>query len=94
MGWPEIRFGFPPLLITKCFGNGWIAAACLCDEAPVVNGLSRMKGNFQVRFLEGGGLVTARFHSAGCHIPIVDSVGLPPSQGYGGTSRRGKWRVS
>ena len=23
-----------------------------------------MKGNFQVRFLEGGGLVTARFHSA------------------------------
>src|SRR5260221_617517 len=36
---------------------------------PEVNwpyeGLSRMKGNFQVRFLEGGGLVTARFHSAG-----------------------------
>jgi hypothetical protein len=23
-----------------------------------------MKGNFQVRFLEGGGLATARFHSA------------------------------
>ena len=27
-------------------------------------GLSRMKGNFQVRFLEGGGLATARLHSA------------------------------
>ncbi len=27
-------------------------------------GLSRMKGNFQVRFLEGGGQVTARLHSA------------------------------
>jgi hypothetical protein len=27
-------------------------------------GLSRMKGNFQVRFLEGGGLATARLYSA------------------------------
>ena len=27
-------------------------------------GLSRMKGNFHVRFLEGGGQVTARLHSA------------------------------
>jgi len=28
------------------------------------DGLSRMKGNFHVRFLEGGGLATARLHSA------------------------------
>src|SRR4051794_9206445 len=28
------------------------------------NDLSRMKGNFQVRFLEGGGLATARLYSA------------------------------
>ena len=28
------------------------------------SGLSRMKGNFQVRFLEGGGLATACLHSA------------------------------
>src|SRR5258705_13695733 len=27
-------------------------------------GLSRMKGNFHVRFLEGGGLATARLYSA------------------------------
>jgi len=27
-------------------------------------GLSRMKGNFHVRFLEGGGQVTARLYSA------------------------------
>ena len=32
--------------------------------APVVKGLSRNEGNFQVRFLEGGGQVTARLHSA------------------------------
>ena len=29
----------------------------------VTRGLSRMKGNFHVRFLEGGGLATARLHS-------------------------------
>ena len=29
----------------------------------VTRGLSRMKGNFHVRFLEGGGLATARSHS-------------------------------
>ena len=40
-----------------------------CRRAPTpwragLRGLSRMKGNFQVRFLEGGGLATARLHSA------------------------------
>jgi hypothetical protein len=40
-----------------------IAAGAL-DRRTGWNGLSRMKGNFQVRFLEGGGLATARFHSA------------------------------
>jgi len=30
-------------------------------------GLSRMKGNFHVRFLEGGGLATARLYSANRH---------------------------
>jgi hypothetical protein len=34
------------------------------DQEKLLLGLSRMKENFQVRFLEGGGLVTARFHSA------------------------------
>ncbi len=34
------------------------------DQGKLSLGLSRMKGNFQVRFLEGGGLATARFHSA------------------------------
>ena len=33
------------------------------DQEGSLFGLSRMKGNFQVRFLEGGGLATARFHS-------------------------------
>ena len=33
-------------------------------KAEPYEGLSRMKGNFQVRFLEGGGQVTARLHSA------------------------------
>src|SRR5260221_12792897 len=31
--------------------------------AAVVSDLSRMKGNFHVRFLEGGGLATARLYS-------------------------------
>src|SRR5205085_5352625 len=40
-----------------------------CRRVPATertgwSGLSRMKGNFHVRFLEGGGLATARFHSA------------------------------
>jgi len=34
------------------------------DKVGPSEGLSRMKGNFHVRFLEGGGLVTARSHSA------------------------------
>ena len=34
------------------------------DQEKLLLGLSRMKENFQVRFLEGGGLVTALFHSA------------------------------
>jgi hypothetical protein len=39
----------PPVPTMRC--TGW-------------NGLSRMRGNSHVRFLEGGGLVTARLHSA------------------------------
>src|SRR4051812_23998525 len=33
-------------------------------RAPGWKGLSRMKGNFHLRFLEGGGLETARLYSA------------------------------
>ena len=33
-----------------------------------------MKGNFQVRFLEGGGLATARLYSAGAVITVQYSV--------------------
>src|SRR5713226_7244718 len=38
--------------------------ACLGNRRRPYEGLSRMKGNFQVRFLEGGGLATARLYSA------------------------------
>ena len=34
------------------------------NKAGPYEDTSRMKGNFHVRFLEGGGLVTARSHSA------------------------------
>src|SRR6059036_565648 len=53
----------------------WFGGRIFLSTAPRVNpqaksqgwpyeGLSRMKGNFHVRFLEGGGLATARLHSA------------------------------
>ena len=38
--------------------------ACLGSRRWPYEGLSRMKGNFHVRFSEGGGLVTARLYSA------------------------------
>src|SRR5436309_3984270 len=52
----------------------WFGGRIFLSTAPRVNtqaksqgwpyeGLSRMKGNFHVRFLEGGGLATARLHS-------------------------------
>jgi len=34
------------------------------DKGGPYEGLSRMKGNFHVRFLEGGGPATARLYSA------------------------------
>jgi hypothetical protein len=40
-----------------------IAAKCH-DHRYWLEGLEPYEGNFQVRFLEGGGLATARFHSA------------------------------
>src|SRR5262245_51047420 len=45
-----------------------IALVAVCRRVPTSGstgwrGLSRMKGNFHVRFLEGSGLVTARSHS-------------------------------
>ena len=54
----------------------WFGGRIFLSTAPRVNpqaksqgwpyeGLSRMKGNFHVRFLEGGGLATARLHSTG-----------------------------
>ena len=53
----------------------WFGGRIFLSTAPRVNpqaksqgwpyeGLSRMKGNFHVRFLEGGGLATARLYSA------------------------------
>ena len=36
-------------------------------------GLSRMKGNFHVRFLEGGGLATARLYSASVYKVVEGS---------------------
>jgi hypothetical protein len=59
-------FGCIPVLPSG-LASGFLvrqAAGRLAIGGWPYEGLSRMKGNFQVRFLEGGGLATARLYSA------------------------------
>ena len=65
----------------------WFGGRIFLSTAPRVNpqaksqgwpyeGLSRMKGNFHVRFLEGGGLATARLHSVKKHLLSLQGLEL------------------